>query len=73
MANVGCGRELADLQKASAVSQSAAEAAAVTAEKSKQEEVKIMLDQQKAASQKDKETLIMQVCHVNHGPWAGNL
>ncbi len=56
-----CDRELADLQKANAVTQSAAEAAAATAEKSKQVEVKVMLDQQKVASQKDKEALIMQV------------
>ena len=54
-------RELADLQKANAVTQSAAEEAAANLEKSKKEEVKMMLDQQKVASQKDKETLIMQV------------
>ena len=53
-------RELADLQKANAVNQSAVQHAVASAEQSKQAEVKIMLEQQKVASQKDKECLVMQ-------------
>ena len=55
-------RELADLQKANAVTQSAAETAAATAEKTRQEEIKVKLEQGKAAFQKEKEILILQVC-----------
>lgn len=44
------------------MNQSAAQEAAASAEMTKQAEVKVMLEQQKIASQKEKEALIMQVC-----------
>jgi hypothetical protein len=54
-------RELADLQKANAVNQNAAQEAAASAEVTKQAEVRIKLEQQKVASQKEKESLLIQV------------
>lgn len=58
-------RELADLQKANAVNQSAAQEAAASAEMTKQAEVKIKLEQQKVVSQKERESLIIQVPYVH--------
>ena len=57
-----CGfRELAELQKTNAVSQSAAQEAAASAEKCKQEELKLILEQQNVTAQREKEALLMQV------------
>jgi len=58
---LGGFRELAELQKTNAVSQSVAQEAAASAEKSKQEELKLVLEQQNMAAQREKETLLMQV------------
>ena len=52
---------MAKLQKTSAVSQSAASEAAVSAERSKQEEIKSVLEQQSIAVQREKDSLFMQV------------
>ena len=54
-------RELAELQKANAVTQSAAQEAALSAEQSAREELKGVLDQQKLGAQREKEALLMQV------------
>lgn len=54
-------RELADLQKANAVNKSVAQEAVASAEKTKEAEVKIKVEQQKVASQKEKESLVIQV------------
>lgn len=54
-------RELAELQKANAVTQSAAHEAALTAEQSAREQLKSILDQQKLGAQREKEALLMQV------------
>jgi hypothetical protein len=54
-------RELAELQKANAVTQSVAQEAALTAEQSAREELKGILDQQKLGAQREKEALLMQV------------
>ncbi len=58
----GSYRELAELQKTNAVSKSAAQEAAASAEKSKQDELKLVLEQQSLASQREKESLLLQVC-----------
>ena len=50
------------MQKTSAVSQTAAQEAASTAEKTKQEEIKLVLEKYSIAAQREKEALIMQVC-----------
>ena len=44
------------------MNKSVAQEAAASAEMTKQEEVKVVLEQQKIATQKEKEALIMQVC-----------
>ena len=51
-----------------AVNQSAAQEAAASAEKSKEAEVKAVLEQQRMAFQKEKELLVSQVwqCFVHH-------
>jgi D-aminopeptidase len=54
-------RELAELQKANAVTQSVAQEAALTAEQSAREELKGILDQQKLGAQREMEALLMQV------------
>lgn len=56
-----CTRELAELQKANAVTQSVAQEAALSAEQSAREELKSILDQQKIGAQREKEALLMQV------------
>ena len=54
-------RELAELQKANAVTQTAVQEAAQTAEQSAKEKLKSILEQQKVGAQREKETLLMQV------------
>lgn len=54
-------RELAELQKVNAVTQTAVEQAAASAAKSKEEEVTIVMGQQRVSFNKEKEGLIMQV------------
>lgn len=54
-------RELSELQKANAVTQSAAQEAALSAEQSTREELKSVLEQEKAKSQREKDTLLLQV------------
>lgn len=54
-------RELAEVQKTNAVSQSVAQEAAASAERSKQEELKLVLEHQSMSAHRDKETLLMQV------------
>ena len=49
------------MQKANAVTQSAAQEAALSAEQSAREELKSILDQQKLGAQREKEVLLMQV------------
>ena len=49
------------MQKANAVTQSAAQEAAFSAEQSAREELKNILDQQKLGAQREKEALLMQV------------
>ena len=58
-------RELAELQKANAVTQTAAQEAALSAEQSAREELKSILDQQKIVAQREKESLLMQVKNRN--------
>ena len=64
-------RELAELQKANAVTQSVAQEAALSAEQSAREELKGVLDQQKLGAQREKEALLMQVrgstCSYDYG------
>ena len=57
-------RELAELQKANAVTQSVAQEAALSAEQTAREELKSILEQQKVAAQREKEALLMQVRRV---------
>ena len=54
-------RELAELQKANAVTQTADQVAALSAKQSAREELKSVLDQQKTAAQREKESLLIQV------------
>ena len=54
-------RELAELQKANAVTQTAAQEAVLSAEQSAREELKSILDQQKTAAQREEESLLIQV------------
>ena len=54
-------RELAELQKANAVTQNAAQEAALSAEQSAREELKGVLEQHKVGAQREKEALLMQV------------
>lgn len=55
-------RELADLQKENAVSQTVAQEAAMTAQSSAREEVRGLLEQQKVEAQREKEAVLLQVC-----------
>ena len=57
-------RELAELQKANAVTQSVAQEAALSAEQTAREELKSIMEQQKVAAQREKEALLMQVISV---------
>ena len=54
-------RELAELQKSNAVTQNAAQEAAVSAEQNAREELKSVLEQHKVGAQREKEALLMQV------------
>ena len=54
-------RELSELQKANAVTQNAAQEAALSAEQSAREELKNILEQHKVGAQREKEALLMQV------------
>lgn len=58
---IGCRRELAGLQKENAVTQTAAQAAAVTAQSTVREELRTVLEQQRAEAQKEKDTLLLEV------------
>lgn len=59
-------RELAELRKANALTQSAAQEAALSAEMSAKEELRDLLSQQQLQAQKDKETLVLQVNQTQH-------
>ncbi len=54
-------REMAELQKANAVNQSAAQGAALEAERGAREELMRVVEQQRLEAQQEKETLILQV------------
>ncbi len=57
-------RELSDLQKENAVSQTAAQEAAINAQSSAREEVKELLDMQKTDAHREKDALLLQVCII---------
>ena len=57
-------RELAELQKDNAVTQSVAQEAALSAEQIAREELKSIMEQQKVAAQREKESLLVQVISV---------
>ena len=59
---VNCHRELADLQKENAVTQTAVQEAAITAQSTARDELKSLLDQQKVETQREKDALLLQVC-----------
>ena len=56
-----CYKEMSELQKANAVNQSAAQEAALDAERSAREELMSLMEQQKRDSQQEKERLLMEV------------
>lgn len=64
---LGFSRELAGLRKANAVTQSAAQEAALSAEQTAREELTGLLSQQRVEAMREKEALLMQVCSLHGG------
>ena len=56
-------RELTELRKANALTQSAVQVAALSAEKTAKEELREQLLKQQLEAQQEKDTLVLQVTH----------